>query len=112
MSTVRRRAAIHFPARRLQMRDGYVTDDLLQTAQNLLSLGIKIGTDAYKSNTATAEFRSIGQALQRLFVRAPGYTANVPYGKATMRQMHKGTFDPEAALRPAAQPHPGRGRDV
>lgn len=55
-----------YPARLHPRPDGYDPHDLVQTANNLLSLGIKIGTDAYKSDTGAQSFMVKSAYLQRL----------------------------------------------
>ncbi|MCP3475703.1 AAA family ATPase [Bradyrhizobium sp. CCGUVB1N3] len=87
----------HYPARIDPRPDGYNADDLLQSATNLLSLGIKVGTDAYKSDTGARIFMKKGQTLQRLLQRTPGLQS-VPYSKGLAATLNQGRFDADATL--------------
>ncbi|WFU14395.1 XopAD/skwp family type III secretion system effector [Bradyrhizobium sp. CB3481] len=87
----------HYPARIYPRADGYDPDDLIQSAQNLLSLGIKVGTDAYKSDTGTRIFMKKTQQLQRLLHQTPGLK-NVPYIKSMAATLNQGHFDVDATL--------------
>ncbi|MCP3463543.1 XopAD/skwp family type III secretion system effector [Bradyrhizobium sp. CCGUVB23] len=87
----------HYPARIDPRPDGYDADDLLQSATNLLSLGIKVGTDAYKSDTGARHFMKKGEMLQRLLQRTPGLQS-VPYSKGLAATLNQGRFDADATL--------------
>ncbi|QOZ23997.1 XopAD/skwp family type III secretion system effector [Bradyrhizobium sp. CCBAU 51753] len=96
----------HYPSRidlgsdpsRIDSRpDGYDPDDLVQSANNLLSLGIKVGTDAYKSDTGAYTFMFKSGHLQRLLQRIPGLKS-VPYTKSAAALLNQGLFDVDAAL--------------
>nr|WP_305881693.1 XopAD/skwp family type III secretion system effector [Bradyrhizobium sp. CCGUVB23] len=87
----------HYPARIDPRPDGYNADDLLQSATNLLSLGIKVGTDAYKSDTGARIFMKKGQTLQRLLQRTPSLQS-VPYSKGLAATLNQGRFDADATL--------------
>ncbi|MEE6176794.1 WXG100-like domain-containing protein [Mycobacterium sp. 050134] len=78
---------MHFDSR------GYDPDDLPQSLQNFLSLGIKVGTDAYKSDTGAYIFKQKADRLAALFAQAPN-VHSVPYAKAAARRLHAGKFDP------------------
>jgi hypothetical protein len=75
----------------------YVENDMAQTARNLLSMGIKIGTDAYKSDTGIETYRQVALSIKRLFSQQKVATA-VPYGKGLARKLAAGRFDPEESL--------------
>ncbi|WP_246756950.1 shikimate kinase [Bradyrhizobium neotropicale] len=96
----------HYPSRidlgsdpsRIDSRpDGYDPDDLVQSANNLLSLGIKVGTDAYKSDTGAYTFMFKSGHLQRLLQHTPGLKS-VPYTKSAAAILHQGLFDVDATL--------------
>ncbi|MCP3380115.1 shikimate kinase [Bradyrhizobium sp. CCGUVB4N] len=87
----------HYPARIDPRPDGYDADDLLQSTTNLLSLGIKVGTDAYKSDTGARNFMKKGQALQRLLQRTPDLQS-VPYSKGLAATLNQGRFDADATM--------------
>ncbi|MDH2356844.1 shikimate kinase [Bradyrhizobium sp. SSUT112] len=86
----------HYPARIEPRPDGYVADDLVRSANNLLSLGIKVGTDAYKSDTGARLFAKKSQQLQRL-LQTPGLNA-VPYTKGLAAAINQGRLDVDATL--------------
>ncbi|RWM47850.1 MAG: shikimate kinase [Mesorhizobium sp.] len=88
----------NYPARIDPRPDGYNPDDLVQSANNLLSLGIKVGTDAYKSNTGARLFSRKSQDLQRLLHTTPGLRS-VPYVKGLAASLNHGRFDVDAALK-------------
>jgi hypothetical protein len=75
--------------------DGYVHNDMRQTALNFLSLGIKVGTDSYKSSLNAASFGRKAHRIQTLIRHedAPGELLPVLYTKATATQLNRGTFD-------------------
>jgi hypothetical protein len=75
-------------------RNGYDPKDLNQSLQNFLSLGIKVGTDAYKSDTGAFDFKRKADRLRSLFAQAPNLL-RVPYAKAAARSLHAGKLDPE-----------------
>ncbi|EHK54658.1 hypothetical protein MAXJ12_23902 [Mesorhizobium alhagi CCNWXJ12-2] len=87
----------HYPARIDPRPDGYEPDDLIQSASNLLSLGNKVGTDAYKSDTSAQLFLKKSQALQRLLQQTPGLRS-VPYVKGVAATLKHGRFDVDASL--------------
>ncbi|MGY3613818.1 shikimate kinase [Bradyrhizobium sp. USDA 10063] len=87
----------HYPARIEPRPDGYNLDDLVQSANNLLSLGIKVGTDGYKSDTGVHLFMKKSQELQRLLQQVPGLTS-VPFSKSLAATLSQGRFDVDAAL--------------
>ncbi len=88
----------NYPARIDPRPDGYNPDDLVQSTNNLLSLGIKVGTDAYKSDTGTRLYLRKSQNLQRLLHTTPGLRS-VPYVKGLAASLNHGTFDPSAAMK-------------
>ncbi len=57
---------------------GYNPNDLVQSATSLLSLGIKVGTDACKSDTGSDLYFRKSNHLQRLLQQTPGLKS-VPY---------------------------------
>jgi len=84
-----------FPNRMDIDHTGYDPDDLVQSMTNFLSLGIKVGTDAYKSDTGAHAFTRKANRLRSTFSQAPGLH-RVPYAKATARRLHAGSIDPHA----------------
>ncbi|MCP3475787.1 Ulp1 family isopeptidase [Bradyrhizobium sp. CCGUVB1N3] len=86
-----------YPARIDPRPDGYEPDDIVQSAINLLSLGNKVGTDAYKSDTSARLFLKKGQHLQRLLHKTPGLKA-VPYIKGVAATLMHGRFDVDTSL--------------
>ncbi|GLR89683.1 XopAD/skwp family type III secretion system effector [Bradyrhizobium iriomotense] len=87
----------HYPARIDPRPDGYNPDDLIQSANNLLSLGVKVGTDAYKSDTGARLFMKKSGELQRLLQRVPGLSS-VPYLKSIAAPLNQGRLDVDATL--------------
>ncbi|WP_136625458.1 shikimate kinase [Mesorhizobium norvegicum] len=77
--------------------DGYKPDDLHESAISLLSVGIKVGTDAYKSDTGARMFMQKTTGLQRLLERRPGFKS-APYVKAQAAKLHQGLFDVDGSL--------------
>lgn len=69
----------------------------MQSANNLLSLGIKVGTDAYKSDTGAQIFLIKSGHLQRLLQQTPGLKS-VPYTKSVAAILNQGRFDVDATL--------------
>ncbi|GLR90959.1 shikimate kinase [Bradyrhizobium iriomotense] len=86
-----------YPARLDPRPDGYNPHDLVQSASNLLSLGIKVGTDAYKSDTGAQIFMIKSGYLQRLLQQTPGLKS-VPYTKSIAATLHQGRFEVDATL--------------
>ncbi|WP_353642863.1 shikimate kinase [Mesorhizobium sp. WSM2239] len=86
-----------YPARIDPRPDGYNPHDLVRSANNLLSLGIKVGTDAYKSDTGAHLFLFKSRHLQRLLQQTPGLKS-VPYSKSLAATLSQGRFDVEATL--------------
>ncbi|BAR63353.1 hypothetical protein R3F77_48590 (plasmid) [Bradyrhizobium japonicum] len=87
----------HYPARIDPRPDGYNPDDLVQSANNLLSLGIKVGTDGYKSDTGVRLFMKKSQELQRLLQQVPALKS-APYSKSMAATLSQGRFDVDATL--------------
>ncbi|QQN65500.1 shikimate kinase [Bradyrhizobium diazoefficiens] len=87
----------HYPARIDPRPDGYIVEDLVQSASNLLSLGIKVGTDAFKSDTSVALFMKKCQGLQRLLQQTPGVKP-VPYVKSMAATLNQGRFNIDTTL--------------
>nr|WP_246787366.1 shikimate kinase [Rhizobium leguminosarum] len=77
--------------------DGYNPDDLHESSINFLSLGIKVGTDAYKSDTGARVFMEKAAQLQRLLQLGPGYKP-APYAKAQVKNLYQGRFDVDGNL--------------
>ncbi|MBM2715232.1 shikimate kinase [Mesorhizobium caraganae] len=86
-----------YPARIDPRPDGYNPPDLVQSANNLLSLGIKVGTDAYKSDTGAHIFMFKSRQLRRLLQQTPGLKS-VPYTKSIAASLNQGRFDVDATL--------------
>ncbi|WP_155249464.1 XopAD/skwp family type III secretion system effector [Rhizobium etli] len=87
----------HYPARIHPRPDGYNPDDLVRSANNLLSLGIKVGTDAYKSDTGARLFLKKSHQLQRLLQATPGLKP-APYSKNIATSLNRGMLDLDATL--------------
>ncbi|NEJ25726.1 hypothetical protein GR247_37440 [Rhizobium leguminosarum] len=87
----------HYKPRIDPRPDGYEPGDLRESAINLLSIGIKVGTDAYKSDTGACVFMQKGAELRRLLERIPGLKS-VPYVKAQAAKLHQGRFDVDGSL--------------
>ncbi|WP_292226285.1 shikimate kinase [Mesorhizobium sp.] len=87
----------HYQPRIDPQPDGYNPDDLRGSAINLLSVGIKVGTDAYKSDTGARLFMKKSAELQRLLMQTPGWKS-VPYVKALAATLHQGRFDVDSSL--------------
>jgi muconolactone delta-isomerase len=88
-----------YPTRVLPSRVGYVPDDPLQSANNLLSLGIKVGTDAYKADTAVSAFSRLSQRLKSLVDTIPDGVKSIPYSSALADKLKHGRFDYDEAQR-------------
>lgn len=96
------RARLHalvdrYPRRKLRSRLGYTPDDLLGSLRNLLSIGIKVGTDAYKSDTATREFSACVSSLKSLLGHAPS-RHSVPYTKGAGAKLAAGRLEAQDTL--------------
>ncbi|WOH80258.1 shikimate kinase [Bradyrhizobium sp. BEA-2-5] len=87
----------NYPPRISPRPDGYIADDLVQSASNLLSLGIKVGTDAFKSDTSVQLFMKKSQGLQSLLQQAPGLKS-VPYVKSMAATLNHGMFNVDTTL--------------
>ena len=87
----------HYQPRIDPRPDGYNPDDLRESAINLLSVGIKVGTDSYKSDTGTRVFTQKANELQRLLERRPGFKP-APYVKGQAAKLHQGRFDVDGSL--------------
>ncbi|MER9256672.1 hypothetical protein NKI59_34170 [Mesorhizobium sp. M0598] len=87
----------HYKPRIDPRPDGYNPDDLRESAINLLSVGIKVGTDAYKSDTGARLFMKKSAELQRLLMQTPGWKS-VPYVKELAATLHQGRFDVDGSL--------------
>ncbi|WP_173514834.1 shikimate kinase, partial [Sinorhizobium psoraleae] len=87
----------HYPARIDPRPDGYIPDDLVQSVKNLLSLGVKVGTDAYKSDTGARLFLEKSRRLDGLLHQTPGLTS-VPFSKSMAATLSQGRFNVDATL--------------
>ncbi|WP_338060713.1 shikimate kinase [Bradyrhizobium yuanmingense] len=87
----------HYQPRIDPRPDGYNPDDLRESATNLLSVGIKVGTDAYKSDTGTRVFTQKANLLQRLLEQRQGFKP-APYVKGQAAKLHQGAFDVDGSL--------------
>nr|WP_245312747.1 shikimate kinase [Bradyrhizobium macuxiense] len=87
----------HYQPRIDPRPDGYNPDDLRESAINLLSVGIKVGTDAYKSDTGTRVFTQKANELQRLLERRPAFKP-ASYVKGQAAKLHQGRFDVDGSL--------------
>ncbi|MGA4049337.1 XopAD/skwp family type III secretion system effector [Ralstonia nicotianae] len=76
---------------------GWIEGEPELTMRNLLTLAIKVGTDALKSDTGTQLFAKVVEACERTERAHADRVRNVPHGKETARAMHDGRFDPEQA---------------
>ena len=71
--------------------------DKLENLHKLLSIGISMGTDAYKADTHIREFAEIADRL-RVLLRQDGAYQFIPYAKNTAHQLRQGKqFDPQRA---------------
>ena len=101
------RVSLNSILRRLPVRmlspevGGYRLDNPVQTIRNLLSLGIKTGTDAYKSNTGVQQFQQVAEVMQQVF-REQKIALGVYYSKSTLHKLVKGCFDPQTAQKALA----------
>ena len=94
-----------YPRRMEPLPMGYVPGDAKRSLGNFLSLGIKVGTDAYKSDTAVPAFSKRVGRLQRLMNEVAPESRQVDYAKGTARRLNAGTYDhQEAKLRLASNP--------
>jgi hypothetical protein len=80
----------------LKEKPVYLPADDLQTVKNLLSLGIKIGTDSFKSNTGIAVYQKIMVQIKKVLI-SHGIEMGVCYSKRVARQLATGKFNPELA---------------
>ncbi|WP_461515490.1 shikimate kinase [Rhizobium leguminosarum] len=87
----------HYKPRIDPRPDGYNPDDLHESVINLLSVGIKVGTDAYKSDTGARVFMEKTGKLQGLLEGRPGFKS-APYVKAQAAKLHQGRFDVDRSL--------------
>ncbi|MFP3615192.1 hypothetical protein SB778_34620, partial [Paraburkholderia sp. SIMBA_050] len=94
----------HYPVCRLpaskfpQGQPGYVKGEVELTARNLLTLAVKVGTDALKSNTGTETFMSVMALFERVEKQYDERVRTVPYGKQTARLLRDDRFDADSAL--------------
>ena len=94
----------HYPVCRLpaskfpQGQPGYVKGEVELTARNLLTLAVKVGTDALKSNTGTETFMSVMALFERVEKQYDERVRTVPYGKETARLLRDDRFDADSAL--------------
>ncbi|ARP67378.1 MULTISPECIES: shikimate kinase [Mesorhizobium] len=101
-ATADARKRVDFLLNRYQARidprpDGYNPVDLHESAINLLSVGIKVGTDAYKSETGARVFMQKTTELQRLIEQRPGFKS-APYVKSQAAKLQQGRFDVDGSL--------------
>ncbi|MGY4568170.1 MULTISPECIES: shikimate kinase [Bradyrhizobium] len=87
----------NYPARMHPLPDGYVADDLVKSANNFLSLGVKVGTDAYKSDTGARLYAAKSKRLQELLQATPT-PKSAPYTKSMAAHLNRGRLDVEATL--------------
>ncbi|MBP1299731.1 shikimate kinase [Bradyrhizobium elkanii] len=87
----------NYPTRIHPLPDGYVADDPVKSANNFLSLGVKVGTDAYKSDTGARLFAAKSKRLQELLQATPALKS-VPYTKSMAAHLNCGRLDVEATL--------------
>jgi hypothetical protein len=80
-----------------QGQPGWIEGEPELTMRNLLTLAIKVGTDALKSDTGTKLFSEIVETCERIERTYRERVRNVPHGKETARAMRDGRFDPEQA---------------
>jgi hypothetical protein len=67
----------------------------VQIIKNLLSFGIKVGTDAYKSNTDTNLFLRVAEMIQIILQKA-GIALGVYYSKRVARELESGKFNADS----------------
>ncbi|AVC52616.1 AAA domain protein (plasmid) [Rhizobium leguminosarum bv. viciae] len=87
----------HYKPRIDPRPDGYNPDDLHESVINFLSLGIKVGTDAYKSDTGARVFMEKTGKLQGLLHLGSGYK-EAPYAKRQVKNLYQGRFDIDGQL--------------
>ncbi|MHA6882714.1 XopAD/skwp family type III secretion system effector [Ralstonia pseudosolanacearum] len=78
---------------------GYVPGAPLETLHNLLTLGVKIGTDAPKAVTQTDLFLDIADHLDGTLRSSPERIGFVPYTRSgVMQELARGRFNAQANL--------------
>jgi hypothetical protein len=74
----------------------YRRSDPVQTVKNLLSLGIKIGTDSFKSNTGVEIYQKIMDQIKQV-LRTQSIQLGVYYSKKVARLLSAGKFNADVA---------------
>ncbi|MCP4745837.1 MAG: hypothetical protein GY874_06795 [Desulfobacteraceae bacterium] len=91
----------HLPEQKLdykQVNQVYVKNDPLKTVHNLLIKGIKIGTDAYKSDTGINDYFRLSLDLKNMFDSFKSTRCAVPYRKALAYKLASKTFKPDKTI--------------
>jgi hypothetical protein len=88
----------HCPVRGVTSRLGYEPGNPVQSVHMLLSTGLKVGTDAFKADTAVAEFAQLAQRLQKLMSQIPGGVSVVPYSSGALDKLQNNRFNVAEAL--------------
>ncbi|MGA4212269.1 XopAD/skwp family type III secretion system effector [Ralstonia nicotianae] len=80
-------------------QSGYVPGAPLETLHNLLTLGVKIGTDAPKAVTQTDLFLDIADHLEGTLRSSPERIRFMPYTRSgVMQELSQGRFNAQATL--------------
>ena len=95
MDTLLQRVPNHVP---MPGQHWQVPGDAEASLNRLLAMGVKIGTDALKSNTGTKQARRTADYLCGLYNRMYGGMQPPPYTKMLARQIRDGRFDAQAVL--------------
>ncbi len=79
---LKRFPVLRWPAKSLPR---YYPEDPVRSIKDFLTLGIKMGTDAYKSRTDIDLYQQEIGRLRGLFHKIPGAVLKIPYGKGRAR---------------------------
>ena len=85
-----------YPKRMTLPPEAHVHGDAQRSLENFLSLGIKVGTDAFKSNTAVPVFTKQQKRLARIMNEVAPDSRGTDYSKGTARKLNAGTYDHDA----------------
>ncbi len=89
----------HRPDNAPSGQHGYVPGAPLETLHNLLTLGVKVGTDAPKAVTQTDLYLGIADHLDAVLRSSPERIRIMPYTKSgVVQELHHGRFHAQANL--------------